>query len=410
MKANRLTKRWIKNASDERAVSNCCSFEESRGQFVVDWLETCLCLYEGEMAGQPFKCMDWQRDFLMRLFGWVRPSERWNKKIRRFREAGLWVPKKNGKSPLLAALGLYLMCGDSEPGQQVYFAAKDGAQARKGVGRHAIEMCQASPLMMSECTINKSLLQITHEETRSILYPLSAADKRTQKAKEGLNGSVLVDETHVVDREFMNRISRAGISRIEPLLIEVSTAGDDPESYGRERYDYGKMVERGDTPDDRFLFMSYEAPTDLNEVDLDADPWKYGEAANPSRGITVSREEFLDDYNSSKASISKLNLFKMYRLNVWQASDNPWLRQSDWIQNGDDYDWESLRDRPCWLGLDLAKVHDTTAARGTRRRISALAESVFATTGGRRYCRDCSLPRMAAARGYRTDRRRRVRL
>lgn len=361
MKIDAVTKRWIRNASDERAAANGCRMDESRGLFVIDWIERCCRLYEGETAGQQFTCMPWQRDLLMRLFGWVKFSERWGREIRRFRQASIWVPKKNGKSPTLAALGLYLLVGDGEPGQKVYLGAKDGAQSREIAGKHAIEMVLASDELSAECSINKSLMQITHEETRSLMKPISSADSKAQKAKEGLNGSILVDETHVVDAAFMGRISRAGISRSEPLLIEVSTAGDDPESYGRGRYEHGKRVESGDADDEGLLFISYEAPQELSDADLAEDPVKYGRMANPAWGFTVGEEEFLADYNASKASLTEFLRFKMYRLNIWQQSANPWLRGGDWQQCRQEYSAEDLRGKPCYAGLDLAKTRDSTA-------------------------------------------------
>ncbi len=361
MKPDAMTKRWMRNASDEYAVANGCRFVESQGRFVIDWIERCCRLYEGELAGQSLKCMPWQVELFMRLFGWVKYSERWGRDIRRFRQASIWIPKKNGKSPSLAALGLYLLAGDGEQGQKVYFGAKDGQQSREIAGKHAIEMVLSSEELTLECTINRSLMQITHEGTRSILKPISSADSKSQKAKEGLNGSILIDETHVVDEAFMGRVSRAGISRSEPLLIEVSTAGDDPEGYGRKRYEYGKSVESGDVKDETLLFASWEAPQDLSDDDLAQDPVKYGKLANPAWGYTVGEEEFLADYNSSKTSLTEFLRFKMYRLNIWQQSANPWLKLGDWQKCKRTYDVDSLLGRECWAGLDLAKTRDTTA-------------------------------------------------
>ena len=361
MKLDAATQRWIRNASDERAAASGCTFDESRGQFVVDWIERCCRLYEGEWAGEPMRVLDWGYEVTMRLYGWVKPSERWGRMIRRFRQASIWVPKKNKKSPWLAANGLYLFCGDGEPGQKVYFGAKDGSQAREIAGKHAIEMVQSSPELSSECTINRSLMQITHDETRSILKPISSGDSKAQKAKEGLNGSVLIDETHVVDDAFMGRISRAGISRSEPLIIEVSTAGDDPESYGRKRYEYGKMVESGSVIDESLLFASWEAPQDLSDEELASDPVKFGRMANPAWGHTVGEEEFLADYNASKVSLAEFLRFKMYRLNIWQQSANPWLKAGDWSQCRMDYTESDLLGQACWGGMDLAKTRDTTA-------------------------------------------------
>ncbi len=359
--ADNATTRWVRNASDEKAVANGCRFNESRGQHVVDFMVKYLRLYEGDKAGQPFEPMPWQHDFIMRLFGWEKDSPRWKRPIRRFTQGSLWVPKKNGKSPLLAAWALYLLCADGEMGQKVYLGAVDGQQAREIAGKHVLEMLMQSPDLLAECTINKSLMQVTHEPTRSILKPISSNDARHQKSKEGINGCVLIDETHVVDADFMGRISRAGISRSEPLQIEVSTAGDDPEGYGKKRYDYGKTVESGDVDDERLLFVCYEAPPEVSEDALAADPAKYGRLANPSWGYTIDEAEFLADYNQSKASITELGRFKMYRLDIWQQSSNPWLRMGDWAACRRDYTAEDLAGRPCSAGLDLAKTRDTCA-------------------------------------------------
>ncbi len=361
MTLDTTTKRWIRNASDEKAAAAGYVFDESWGQYVVDWMYDHLCLYEGEYAGQPFECLDWQYDVTMRLFGWKHYSERWGRWVRRFRRASIWVPKKNKKSPTLAAWMLYLLAGDGEMGQKVFLCAKDGQQAREIAGKHAAEMMMSSPQLRAECTLNKSLLQITHEETRSFLRPLSSANSRTREAKEGINGSVGIDETHVVDGDFVAIIERAGISRSEPMHIEVSTAGNNPDGYGKKQYDYGKLVESGTHTDHGFFFVTHEAPSDLTDAELDADPVKYGKMANPSWGHTIEEAEFLADYNRSKVSISLLAYFKMYRLNMWQRSTNPWLRMDDWAKCEREFTEADLYSLPCGGGLDLSKTQDMTS-------------------------------------------------
>ena len=354
-------KKWIRNSGDEKAIAAGCGFSEDRGRAPIEFAERYLRLYEGDFAGQPLIPRDWQVEVTMRLFGWVRWSERLGRWVRRFTRGGIWVPKKNKKSPTLAWWGLFLLCADGEMGQKVYFAAKDGSQAREIAGKHAVEMVLSSPELLAECEINKAIMQVTHLTSRSILKPLTSGDKRTQQSKEGLNGSILVDETHVVDRAFMDRISRAGISRAEPLQIEVSTAGNDPDGYGKEQFDYGQSVERGDIEDQGFLFASYAAPQELTDEQLAGDPIKFGKLANPAWGHTIQEEEFLDDYTRSTVSISKLALFKMYRLNVWQQSTNPWLSTDDWKRCQISFREEDLLGRICFGGLDLAKTRDMCA-------------------------------------------------
>lgn len=401
MTVDPTTKRWIRNASDELAAEAGYRFDVERGAWTVWWIERYCRLYEGDWAGEPLvlrgaasvdahipiliewdaggreaslsraeayadaveagEAVDWQYDTTMRVFGWVKHSDRWGREIRRFRKASVFVAKKNKKSPTLSSWGMYLLSGDGEPGQKIFFAAKDGKQAREICGLHAVEMLSASPELNGESSLNKSKMQITHEASRSILLPLSSSNSRTKEAKEGLNGSVLIDETHVVDRDFIARISRAGISRSEPLHAEFSTAGNNPDSYGKERFDYGLRVESGEYVDHQLFFTAYCAPQDLSDADLDADPVKYGKMANPSWGHTIGEEEFLADYNESKVSVSTLAAFKMYRLNIWQRSTNPWLKMDDWHNCGQEFTEADLYGRPCGGAFDLSKTEDMTA-------------------------------------------------
>ena len=68
----------------------------------------------------PFILADWQEwDILRPLFGWKYKTDN----SRRFRIALTYIPRKNGKSPLAAGIGNYLMVGDGEFGAQVYTAA-----------------------------------------------------------------------------------------------------------------------------------------------------------------------------------------------------------------------------------------------------------------------------------------------
>lgn len=356
------TRAWVRNAADEAAARNGCRFDEAAGRFVVEWIEDYCTLYEGDLAGQPLVLGDWQLDATLRMFGWQRWSDKWGRWIRRFREADVYIPKKQGKSPTLAAWGLYLLCGDGEMGQKVYLAAKDGTQARDIAGKHAMAMVEQSERLSDECKINRNEASLTHLATRSVMKPLSSSSERTQKSKEGLNGSVLVDETHVVDRAFVDIISRAGLSRSEPFFIKVSTAGNDPDSYGKMRFDYALQVEAGKADDQGLFTAIYAAPQHVTDAEIDADPVKYGRMANPAWGRLTDPEEFKEDYRKSRQNgVAEFVTFKMYRLNIWQRAANPWLRGDDWAGCGVAYTLADLAGRRAWLGMDLSKTRDMTA-------------------------------------------------
>jgi phage terminase large subunit-like protein len=400
MAIDKITNRWIRNEADARAASRGCFFDLERACYTVWWIGRFCRLYEGEWAGEPLilraaysqpmkailddwdaggkkkslafardymDCVDasepadWQYECNMRLFGWARWSDRWNRNIRRFTRAGFWVPKKNKKSPTLAADTLFLLCGDGEQGAKVFLGAKDGMQIRKNVSLHLFQMVDQSPELNAECKKNMNEMSILHVPTSSILMPLSSSNERTQKSKEGLNGSMFVDETHVVDREFIARVSRMGISRSEPLFAQFSTAGKDTDSYGKEEFDRGRDVNEGRIDDDGYLFAYYGAEQTLSDEQLAADPEGIIAAANPALGHTVDLAEAMADYNRSKHRITDLIDFKSYRLNIWQNAANPWLRMNDWRKCTQKFTESELEGQPCAAGLDLGMVDDMTA-------------------------------------------------
>ena len=256
---------------------------------------------------------------------------------------------------------MYCLAGDGEPGQKVYLAAKNANQASEIAGKHAIEMTKASPALSREIKVNLNYRSLTHIPSKSLMKPLSGANEASSKGNEGLNGSIFVDETHVVDRDFIDRISRAGISRSEPLFVEVSTAGTNPSSYGKERFDHALNIISGNIDDYRTLAIVYAAPQDLSDEELDKDPLKYIAMANPALGQTVDPEEVLADYHMSKRSPHELATFKMYRLNIWSTSSSPWIRPDKWAACRQEYSLESLKGRECYGGVDLSLVSDTSA-------------------------------------------------
>lgn len=390
-----VTKSWMRNRSDEIATSNGCWFDVERAAWVVWWIERYFPLYEGEWAGQRMLVRsgcpdvdvlvdehwneggreksidraikyaewisegnrgDWQYECIMRLFGWVKHSTRWSRDVRRFRRAGIWIPKKQKKTPTLAAIGVYLICGDGERGAKCFSGAKDGNQARLAMD-HAMAAVEQSEELSQECTVNKNEGSITHVPTRSKYKPLSSANSRSKNSKEGINGHILIDETHVVDESFISIICRAGISRAEPLHIEVSTAGNNPEGYGKREQDKQRKIVEGHDADDSYFVAIYEAPQDLSDTDLDLDPVKWGKIANPAWGHTAHEEEFLTDYRQSRRALNTLSDFKMYRLNIWQHSASPWLKMGLWDQcQGVLSDWHGAD--AVGLGADMGARDD----------------------------------------------------
>lgn len=415
-KQKKETEPWIRNKADELAIDNGCWFDPSRAAFMIWWVERNCRLYEGEgFAGQPVilnsiaeqpdwrdipDCyprwadtngnplaevlgfyvdrmkwhnalvqsghhMDWPFECHARIYGWQREaSARWQRlkihQVRRFKIAHVWIPKKNKKTPSLAFNALYLTFGDNEPGAKTFIAAKDGTQANR-VWDHAHMMLKQSEELDAVCKVNLTTHRVTYLPNQSHFEPLSSSNSNTRESKEGLNGNVLVDETHVVDRDFMTILKYAGASRPQSLHMAFSTAGKNPEGYGKEQWDKGEAVNSGELKIDNYFHQSYHAPQTLTLDDARSDPEHFIRMANPALNHTVGMEELLPAFHESIDSPADWADYMMYRLNVWQHASQVWLGPGVWDNCRNEFEEDEVEGRQWVLGLDLARKFDLAA-------------------------------------------------
>lgn len=297
---------------------------------------------------KPMRLIEWQRERVIRpIFGWKRPDDRL-----RYRRAGIFCPKKSGKSFLMASLAQYMLCAHF-PISDVYVAAVDRLQARE-IYRVVAKFVQASPQLSKLLEVIDSRSIIRNREHKNVLRCLSADAYRN----EGLNGSVIVDEIHAHrSDELISALTYATRATPNGLVLAISTAGDDRNGVGFQWWKDCELVIRSPSANPSFYGLIYAADPETDDF---SDPavWR---KANPSMGITFREEEFRADYEDACTDPRKMAKWLRYSLNVWTESDNRFF-------HGDAF--TRLRvpaldipaGTPCWCGLDLASNRDITAA------------------------------------------------
>lgn len=364
------TRRWIRTAADERAAQTMINgypqfrYSEKLGQSVVDWIQTNCYLYEGSLAGHRMIVEDWQYEFFMQLFGWLQWHKTHGQYVRRFTHASGWIPKKNAKSPTLAATGLYVFCGEGEKGQKCYSLARDGEQAKIS-HMHAVNMVLQSPILSKECRVLKTTNEIRHMKTNSVFRIIHGKNAASQ---EGLNGSIFVDETHVVDRPLMEIVRRAGISRLQPLHVELSTVGDISNEYGRDRFEEGQKLvkcERDEDFNPHYLFINFGASPSLPPETFQDERkvLKLAIQSNPAIDRLFPREEIMNDWRQSRRSPFALSQYCRYRLGIWSSGGTAWLPPHAWPSCAfkGPLSIKRLKPYPCSIGVDLSSTRDTTS-------------------------------------------------
>lgn len=303
-------------------------------------------------AGQAFTLLDYQTHLLLRpLFGWVRVEDG----LRRFQKAYIELPKKNGKTQLIAGLALYMLLCDNEPGAEVYVAAGDREQARIlfDAAKAMVEGPYAHPSLSRRLVVYRN--RIVRADDPAAFFQVLSSEAAT---KHGPNiHCLIIDELHAQpDRDLFETLTRGIISRRQPLILEITTAGDDDESICFEEYEYAKSILTGTVQDERFLPVVFEATAD--------EDWTVPalwERVNPGLGITISRDTFEGFAVAAMNEPRKRNDFLRYHLNRWVNQATAWLPVEWWDACDEPMPSdEELRAYPCALGIDMSQKIDLT--------------------------------------------------
>ena len=241
-------------------------FDSQAAECIIGFYHRFLVHSKGEWAGQPFILQPWQQFILWCVFGWKKGL------YRRFRTAYLEVARKNGKTTLMAGIGLYLLDADGEPGSEVFVAATKRDQARLSYGE-ASRMVKASPYLAKRINTFRDNLHVI--KTASKFEPLGA-DSDTM---DGLNvHGALIDELHAhKNREVWDVLETATGSRRQSLQFAITTAGYDRHSICWEQNQYVQKVLEGIIEDDTYWGIIFTLDkvkiknADGSEVEEDED-------------------------------------------------------------------------------------------------------------------------------------------
>jgi phage terminase large subunit-like protein len=284
-----------------------------RASEVCDFIELALTISKGSHAGEKLRLRSWQRELLDDLFV-TRPNGR-----RKYRQALIGLPRKNGKSALSSGIALYGLFMDDQ-GAEVYSCAGDKEQAR-------IVFAEAKRSIES----NETLSGMAKVYRDAIEYPARNAVYRVLSAeaysKEGLNPSMVVfDEVHVQPNdELWNVMNLGSGTREQPLVLGITTAGVKFDSSGGESlcyrlWQYGHRVLSGEVDDPSFFFRWWGAPDDADH--RDPAVWT---ASNPALGDYL----FLEDFEATVKRTPEAE-FRTKRLNQWVSAAETWLPGGAW--------------------------------------------------------------------------------
>lgn len=351
--------KWIRLACErhrrdlETGADRGLFFDEAAAKRAVAFFPLILRHSKGRWARQPIQLEPWQQFTQWSIYGWKRADGR-----RRFRSVYLEVARKNGKSTMWAGNGLYLVHADGEPGAEVYTAATKIEQARI-IHQESIRMVRQSPLLSEELRIMKN--NIHNPETFSKFEPLGS----NSDTLDGLHvHGGLVDELHAhPNGELWDVLETGTGARDQPLMMAITTAGFDQNSFCYRQHDYSEKVLEQTLEDDAWFGLIYTLDRFGDENQLedweDEGVWV---KSNPNLGVSKYVDVMRDKARKAKAQPSALNNFLTKELNVWTTASSRAINPERWrLCDWGAVDVAELAGRACWIGVDLSSTLDITA-------------------------------------------------
>lgn len=296
---------------------------------------------------EKLKLEPWQCFALGSMFGWV------NKKtgLRRYRKARLYLPRKNGKSLLVAPVGLYMLTADGEPGAEVYSGATSEKQAWEVFGP-ARQMAKMVPDFSAAYGVEVNAKSLTRTGDMAKFEPVIG------KPGDGSSPHCSITDEyheHATDEQLATMETGMG-AREQPLSIVVSTAGDNVAGPCRDDWLDCQKVLEGVNEDDRLFALIYT-------VDQE-DDWTSESSlrkANPNFDISVSGEFLVAQLRDAINNPRKQGHFKTKHLNMWVQARDAFINMQRWAECKRPLKLEDFKGKRCFLGMDLASKIDLTA-------------------------------------------------
>ena len=337
-------------------------WDKAAASRAINFFSDVLRLNGGQFEGKPYVLHPSQAFRVGSLFGWKKSDG-----TRRFRRFYDEEGKGNGKSPLLAGIGLYCLVADDEPRAEVYAAASKKDQAMV-LFRDAVAMVDQSPALSSRLTKSggNPVWNLADLKKGSFFRPISS--------DEGQSGPrphcALCDEVHEHrDARTVELLERGFKWRRQPLLCMATNSGSDRQSVCWQEHQHAVRVAAGTRePDEQFTFVGEviddETFAFVCSLDHDDQPLDNPECwvkANPLLGVTVQPSYLAGVVAQAKAIPGKLNNILRLHFCVWTEAETAWMSRPTLEAVLADFDVYEHSGEAVYLGLDLSATQDLTA-------------------------------------------------
>lgn len=289
---------------------------------------------------------------------------------RRFKEAFIMLARKNGKTSYIAALAFAVAIIQRKSGSTVYVVAAALKQALESF--NFIIFSLKYKKIIDDFTVKDNSFEHSIKyEFKKNGRPDGTIDIQIMASNPDAQDSfncnfAIADEVAAYKKPAQyNRFKEAMKAYTNKLMIGITTAGDNINSFGHDRMEYAVKVARGIVKDDSlFSFVARADQDEKGDVDY-TNPIQH-QKANPNYGVTIRPADILQEALQAQNDPRQRKDFLSRSLNIYTAALKAWFDIEEFKLSDKKYKW-TLEDlsklKIKWYGgADLSRMHDLTAA------------------------------------------------
>lgn len=339
---------------------------------VISIIEKTMVHKQGEtltgesLLGKPLRLEPWQIFLVYNLLGFYYK----NSDERRYKEAFIMIPRKNGKTTFIAALAWGVALLERKSGATIYIVAGSQKQACQSFD-FILHSLRASHMIEDFRVLNNNAehsisYQFKDEAGQPVGSVRIEALAANPDAQDSFNCNIAIaDEIHSFKKASQyNRFKEAMKAYTNKLMIGITTAGDNQNSFCYRRLEYALKVLDGTVKDDTlFAYIGRADKDDAGNVDY-TSPIQH-EKANPNYGITIRPEDIMAEAMQAQNDPQQRKDFLSRSLDIYTSAMNAYFNIDEIRASDAQYNWtldELAKMKIDWYGgADLSKLHDLTA-------------------------------------------------
>ena len=324
-------------------------YDENKANHAITFIEKYCKHSKGKFGGKSLLLETWQKALVAAMFGFIDKDT----KLRKHTKTLLIIGRKNGKSTLSAAVGLYLQIADGEAGPEIYAISTKKDQS-KIIWLEARRMAKKSPALKKKI---KCLVGELVGELNDSFFKFLGSDSSTL---DGLNvHGALADEIHAwKDQNLYDVVYDGMAAREQPMFFETTTAGTVRSGVFDTEYETASKCidEIEGFEDDHLLPVIYE----LDNNKEWRDPAMH-QKANPGLGTIKDRQKLLDKVKRAIANPALQKNLLCKEFDIRNTVGGAWLT-FDEIDNTETFDIKDYRNCYAIGSADLSITTDLTCA------------------------------------------------